>query len=75
MTPTPVFVCLNVAKATLDVALRPSGEQYIVPNDEAGAGALVEHLCPLHPTLARRLAQLRLRPLRAWMLSRIHEAA
>lgn len=51
MTPTPVFVGLDVAKATLDVALRPSGEQWSVPNDEAGAGALVERLRPLHPTL------------------------
>ena len=44
MTPTPVFVGLDVAKATLDVALRPTGEQWSVPNDEAGAGALVERL-------------------------------
>ncbi len=51
MTPTPVFVGLDVAKATLDVALRPTGEQWSVPNDEAGAGALVERLRPLHPTL------------------------
>ena len=51
MTPTPVFVGLDVAKATLDVALRPSGEHWSVPNDEAGAGALVERLRPLHPTL------------------------
>jgi hypothetical protein len=27
MTSTPVFVGLDVAKITLDVALRPSGEQ------------------------------------------------
>src|SRR5438105_5408380 len=51
MTPTLVFVGLDVAKATLDVALRPSGEHWSVPNDEAGAGALVERLRPLHPTL------------------------
>lgn len=51
MTPTPVFVGLDVAKASLDVALRPSGEQWSVSNDEAGAGALVERLRPLQPTL------------------------
>src|SRR2546425_8844911 len=51
MTPTPVFVGLDVAKATLDVALRPSGEQWSVPNDEAGIAALVDRLHPLHPTL------------------------
>ncbi len=39
---------LDVAKTTLDVALRPSGEQWSVPNDEAGVAALVDRLCPLH---------------------------
>ena len=51
MTPTPVFVGLDVAKATLDVAVRPSGEQWSVSNDEAGIAALVDRLRPLHPTL------------------------
>lgn len=51
MTSTPVFVGLDVAKITLDVALRPSGEQWSVPNDEAGVAALVDRLRPLHPAL------------------------
>src|SRR2546428_12075745 len=51
MTPTPVFVGLDVAKATLDVALRPSGEQWQVPNDEAGVAVLVDRLRPLPPAL------------------------
>ena len=51
MTPSPVFIGLDVAKVTLDVALRPSGEQWSVPNDEAGIAALVDRLRPLHPTL------------------------
>ena len=51
MTPTPVFVGIDVAKATLDVALRPSGEQWSVSNDEAGIAALVDRLRPLRPTL------------------------
>jgi transposase len=51
MTPTPVFVGLDVAKATLDVALRPSGDQWSVPNDEAGVAALVDRLRPLLPAL------------------------
>lgn len=51
MTPSAVFVGLDVAKATLDVALRPSGEQWSVPNDEAGIAALVERLHPLRPAL------------------------
>lgn len=51
MSPTSVFVGLDVAKATLDVALRPSEEQWRVPNDDAGVAALVERLRPLRPTL------------------------
>jgi len=51
MIPTPVFVGLDVAKATLDVALRPSGERWSVSNDEAGVAALVDRLRPLPPTL------------------------
>jgi len=51
MTSTPVFVGLDVAKTTLDVALRPSGEQWSVPNDEAGVAALVDRLRPLSATL------------------------
>jgi len=51
MTPSPIFVGLDVAKASLDVALRPSGEQWSVPNDEAGAAALVDRLQPLAPAV------------------------
>ncbi len=51
MTPSPVFIGLDVATVTLDVALRPSGEQWSVPNDEAGVAALVDRLRPLHPAL------------------------
>ncbi len=51
MTITPVFVGLDVAKATLDVALRPSGETWSVANDEAGVTSLVERLRACGPTL------------------------
>ncbi len=51
MTTTPVFVGLDVAKATLDVALRPSGEPWSVANDEAGVTSLVERLRARGPTL------------------------
>lgn len=47
----PVFVGLDVAKATLDVALRPSGEGWSVANEELGITSLVERLRPLHPAL------------------------
>ena len=51
MTPSPVFVGLDVAKATLDIAVRPSGDQWSVANDEAGVGALLDRLRVLHPAL------------------------
>ena len=31
-----VFVGIDVAKAQLDIALRPSGERWAVTNDDAG---------------------------------------
>jgi transposase len=36
-----VFVGIDVAKAQLDIALRPTGERWGVPNDDAGIAALV----------------------------------
>jgi transposase len=47
----PVFVGLDVAKATVDVAVRPSGECWSVPNSDVGMGELVARLRPLAPTL------------------------
>lgn len=51
MTPEPVFVGLDVAKATLEVALRPSDERWSVANDEAGIVSLVARVRPLAPSL------------------------
>jgi transposase len=51
MSNEPVFVGLDVAKASLDVALRPSGERWNVPNTEAGIANLVGQLRPLQPGL------------------------
>lgn len=45
------FVGIDVAKATLDVAVRPSGEQWRVENDELGIAALVLRLRTVAPTL------------------------
>jgi transposase len=45
------FVGIDVAKAQLDIAVRPSGERWAVPNDAGGAVTLVERLQVLHPTL------------------------
>ena len=47
----PCFVGIDVAKAQLDIALRPSGERWAVPNDAGGVVMLVERLQALHPTL------------------------
>jgi transposase len=51
MTPSPCWVGLDVSKATLDVAVRPDGACWSVPNDEAGIAALVGRLRPLAPSL------------------------
>lgn len=44
MTDQPVVVGIDVAKAHLDVAVVPSGEQWQVPNTAAGHAALVPQL-------------------------------
>ena len=46
-----VFVGIDVAKAQLDIALRPSGERWAVPNDDAGIAALVTRLQAIAPPL------------------------
>ena len=46
-----ICVGLDVAKAGLDVALRPSGETWSVANDEAGIAELVARLRALRPSL------------------------
>jgi transposase len=51
MRDVPCFVGLDVAKAQLDIALRPSGERWAVPNDASGVTMLVDRLQALHPTL------------------------
>jgi transposase len=47
----PVTVGIDVAKAHLDVAVRPSGDQWQAPNDAAGVAALVARLGVLAPAL------------------------
>lgn len=51
MSGEPVFVGLDVAKATLDVARRPTGEAWQVANDESGISELVARLRRLKPAL------------------------
>jgi transposase len=45
------FVGLDVAKAQLDIALRPTGERWTVANDDAGIATLVARLQAVQPTL------------------------
>ena len=45
------FVGIDVAKASLDLAVRPAGTHERVPNDEAGIAQLVARLQPLRPAL------------------------
>jgi transposase len=51
MVDVPCFVGVDVAKAQLDIAVRPSGERWAVPNDAGGVVTLVERLQALHPPL------------------------
>ena len=46
-----IYVGVDVSKATLDVAVRPSGEAWSVSNDGAGVASLVARLTTLAPTL------------------------
>jgi len=50
MHPSPVFVGIDVAKATLDVALRPGDQTWQMDHDETTIAQLVEQLQALSPT-------------------------
>jgi transposase len=50
MSATPYFVGIDVAKAQLDIALRPKGERWAVANDDLGIAALVARLQAMPPT-------------------------
>jgi transposase len=51
MVDVPCLVGIDVAKAQLDIAVRPSGERWAIPNDAGGVVTLVERLPALHPPL------------------------
>lgn len=50
-TEAPCFVGVDVSQATLDVAVRPSGQGWQVGNDPAGVSTLVQQLRDLAPAL------------------------
>ena len=45
------YIGIDVAKAQVDVAVRPTGVRWEVPNDEAGARQLVSRLKALEPVM------------------------
>jgi transposase len=51
MVDVPCFVGLDVAQAQWDLALRPTGERWAVPNDARGIAPLVDRRQALQPTL------------------------
>ena len=51
MSEPQVFVGIDVSKAQLDVALRPTEDCWHVSNDEVGIPGLVERLQAVQPTL------------------------
>jgi transposase len=51
MSAVQLFVGIDVAKAPLDVALRPPGERWAVVHDDTSMATLVARLQAMHPTL------------------------
>src|SRR5262249_50834814 len=51
MSTTPTFVGIDVSKAHLDVAVRPTGAAFRLDNTPAGLAELVARLAPLAPAL------------------------
>jgi transposase len=49
MSESQSFVGIDVAKAQLDIAVRPTGERWSAPNDEAGIATLVAQLQAVAP--------------------------
>jgi transposase len=54
-----IFVGIDVSKAQLDVAIRPSAQSLSVTNDRAGIKSLIKHLKKLGPQLVVLEAALR----------------
>ena len=49
MVDVPCCVGIDVAKAQWDIALRPAGERWAVPNDASGIAPLVDRRQALQP--------------------------
>ena len=46
-----IYIGIDVAKAQLDVAVRPTDDRWVVPNDDAGIRQLMSQLTALEPAL------------------------
>jgi transposase len=51
MSAPQIFVGIDVAKAQLDIALRPTGERWAAPNEDASIATLVTQLQAMCPVL------------------------
>jgi transposase len=51
MDTSALYIGIDVAKARLDIAVRPSGQQWTASNDDAGIGDLIARVQALAPTL------------------------
>ena len=51
MAGEPRYVGIDVSKAQVDVAVRPTGQRWVVSNDETGVGELVSRMVDLSPGL------------------------
>ena len=51
MPSTPIYVGIDGAKAQLDIAVRPTGDRWAIPNTEAGRQDVLTRLTALPPTL------------------------
>lgn len=47
----PIFVGIDVSKAQLDIAMRPTGQRESVANDKAGIQTLIKRLAEIQPAL------------------------
>ena len=51
MSSEPRFVGIDVSKAQLDVAVRPTGKRWVLPYDETGIEGLIPQIVDLEPAL------------------------
>ena len=56
-----IYVGIDVAKAQVDVAVRPTGDRWEVPHDEAGVRRLVSRLKTLEPVMVLASQLLRIK--------------